>query len=544
MGVYDDILSWSEDLDGTKADFWRGGLRRLVVDGKVDAAGVSELASICKAAHGMGTAAKSVPLAKAHLSADSTAATVLTLDSISNVERVNTLSTSAKLTFVPTGLTVVYGDNGSGKSGYTRILKKICRSRGRQTPILADVFENPPGTGPAKATVTYTVAGTPKSLAWSDGTNGDADLRLVSVFDSLVAETHVGDKCEVAYVPDGIRMLKAFCDLLQAVEAALKLEKDASSRSLLPTFNLGETPTGKLVKGLTPTTTSAQVEALATLTEDEKQHREKLRVQLAALQSEEHRKKIPDLRSLSKSLRDLKQRLSAIWLALSPEKLESAKAAVAAYEVAREAVAVAAKNAFGDQPLKGVGEPVWLALWDAARLFSQEAEADFPPGEGTGTCVLCLRPLDADSNRRFRTFEEFVKGKLQAEERRLWKSVEDLAVTTQVLAPRSPTDAQVLAQLEVRWAEGAPTVEAILTSADAARTSLLAGLALKGWDGAEGLAVSDISKLDAAVEEIEKEAKQLEDAVPKEEQERLGKELAELDDRSTLSANRQRCSMR
>ena len=41
----------------------------------------------------------------------------------------NALKEGERLTFGKTGLTVVYGDNGSGKSGYARILKKVCRAR-------------------------------------------------------------------------------------------------------------------------------------------------------------------------------------------------------------------------------------------------------------------------------------------------------------------------------------------------------------------------------------------------------------------------------
>ena len=42
---------------------------------------------------------------------------------ISNVVGVDALSNNQKLEFEPKGITVVYGDNGSGKSGYIRILR-------------------------------------------------------------------------------------------------------------------------------------------------------------------------------------------------------------------------------------------------------------------------------------------------------------------------------------------------------------------------------------------------------------------------------------
>ena len=48
---------------------------------------------------------------------------LLTVDEIANV---NALAADQHLTFGQTGLTVVYGRNGAGKSGYARILKHAC----------------------------------------------------------------------------------------------------------------------------------------------------------------------------------------------------------------------------------------------------------------------------------------------------------------------------------------------------------------------------------------------------------------------------------
>ena len=52
------------------------------------------------------------------------------LVAIEKPEHVNALESRDPLTFEPRGLTIVYGDNGSGKSGYARLLKRITRARG------------------------------------------------------------------------------------------------------------------------------------------------------------------------------------------------------------------------------------------------------------------------------------------------------------------------------------------------------------------------------------------------------------------------------
>ena len=61
---------------------------------------------------------------------------------IAEVLNVNALTLGQNLTFAGNGITVVYGDNGSGKSGYARLLKQIAGARDREE-VLTDIFTDP-----------------------------------------------------------------------------------------------------------------------------------------------------------------------------------------------------------------------------------------------------------------------------------------------------------------------------------------------------------------------------------------------------------------
>jgi len=65
----------------------------------------------------------------------------VTLRSIGEAEHVIALDREQELTFVETGLTVVFGYNGSGKSGYGRILRRTCRSSEKGPAILPNVLD-------------------------------------------------------------------------------------------------------------------------------------------------------------------------------------------------------------------------------------------------------------------------------------------------------------------------------------------------------------------------------------------------------------------
>ena len=61
---------------------------------------------------------------------------------IYNIDNINALSTESELNFVLNGLNVVYGDNGSGKSSYTSILKYACNTRGHKPIINNNLYDS------------------------------------------------------------------------------------------------------------------------------------------------------------------------------------------------------------------------------------------------------------------------------------------------------------------------------------------------------------------------------------------------------------------
>lgn len=69
------------------------------------------------------------------------------LTAIRDVANVNRLANEQQLTFEPSGVTVVYGNNGSGKSGYARLIKRMVRTRHREA-VLPDRFAV--GSGPRR----------------------------------------------------------------------------------------------------------------------------------------------------------------------------------------------------------------------------------------------------------------------------------------------------------------------------------------------------------------------------------------------------------
>lgn len=98
----------------------------------------------------------------------------IVLESITAERNVNALAEGSSLTFAQSGLTVVYGNNGSGKSGFCRLLRNAGTSRIGSSDILPNAFEQ--GESP-KATYEARVDGEHRAYTWVEGENDSRNSR-------------------------------------------------------------------------------------------------------------------------------------------------------------------------------------------------------------------------------------------------------------------------------------------------------------------------------------------------------------------------------
>jgi hypothetical protein len=111
------------------------------------------------------------------------------LASLSNVVNVGALAEGQKLKLSPSGLTVIYGDNGAGKSSYARILKHACLTRGGQPKILGNAFEVSLESSAAELSIIK--SGRVHEKSWGLSAAPDSDLRSIRVFDTDSADHFV-----------------------------------------------------------------------------------------------------------------------------------------------------------------------------------------------------------------------------------------------------------------------------------------------------------------------------------------------------------------
>ncbi|WP_170582988.1 AAA family ATPase [Ruegeria arenilitoris] len=401
------ILAWSQNRPLWQQD----ALRRIVLNGYPDAQAVDEILALCKKEHGDQSGKLTAqPLATTHLPVDPGAGESISLNGISNVAGVNQLATGQNLAFEQNGLTIVYGQNGTGKSGYTRILKNACRSR-HAAEIIPDVYSSPP-SGKAKADLKVSrTSGATETISWENSGESAEMLSAITVFDRDAASVHVQKKNEVWFRPFGLDIPDDLAGVCQEIKARLASEKETLEQKRNSVFSnpiwSSRSALGKALSTLRYDTDISAIMPGSPFSDSDEARLKKLNADLAqdpAVVAKAQRDYATQLDHLETYLKRIEQTIGAeATIALQAMKKDS--------DDMRSAANTAAHDAFSGLALEGVGEPVWRTLWESARTYSKVANEEgavFPPPLGD-ICVLCHQEIDDPTATRMFGFEEFIK---------------------------------------------------------------------------------------------------------------------------------------
>lgn len=222
----------------------------------------------------------------------------ITLTKLYDVYGVNRLVANQEITF-GRNLTVVYGENGTGKTGYSRIIQQVGKYIGDNQPIKPNVFES---NILPKAKIDYVLFdGTSKTLEWDKDDKSKLNIKL---FNSSCVHFSLNNERKIDFTP------RTFYTCEQLATATSKLSTFVNKRlnefaesAISPIIE--DTKISKLVKAVLSTSDINNLLALdkevAILNADE------LAVQKAKLEEDREKLSISALSAEYKRLSSLKQ---------------------------------------------------------------------------------------------------------------------------------------------------------------------------------------------------------------------------------------------
>jgi ABC-type cobalamin/Fe3+-siderophores transport system ATPase subunit len=533
MSILQEILGWTQGLPAWQSD----AVARLLAKQALTADDLDELFALLKATHGIPDPKdrKPTPLTADQIPAPVKVATHVELRAMKNMRHVNAIAENQHLPFSATGMTVIYGDNGSGKSGYSRVLKRACRARDQMEAIHPNANLPMGKAGAPEAAFEIAVDNVAKDVHWTQGKAAPPELSSFAIFDSRCARAYLDSEDDFSYVPYGLDVFEGLAKVCKQLKASIDAEHAQSAADLTAFVPLhGETPVGKLIATLSAKTPKAQIDALATLTPEELAQHATLN---NSLKENNPKEKANQLRLRARRVAAIATNATNKAGLVDQAVVAKLRALADSYRTAQAAAALAAKQfKEGENLLPGTGGEAWRELFDAARKFAVESHPDkeFPELGADAPCPLCQQPL-AEGAPRLLRFEAFIQQEAEktSQARRAGLYAEYKPFIANVLALN--LDEVTHSEIELLDPQLAADTKAFEPALNARQEAIKAAVISHHWDGIDQALLNPAGRLQALADKLNAEAETLEKASDEKARAALQKQFGELDARVRLS---------
>ncbi|MDD5457436.1 MAG: hypothetical protein PHV30_10470 [Candidatus Margulisbacteria bacterium] len=339
------------------------------------------------------------------------------LKAISNIKKVNALPLNSEIKFGHKGLTVVYGENAAGKSGYARIFKRACNARDYDELIQPNIF-SAEDLEPASATF---VLGKEKQsetcISWTDDGNKDTELSLIHMFDSRCARIILDEKNGAVYLPYGAEIFEQLVQVLEEIKKRLLADKEN-----LNSLNIADvkplTTSGQWLSKINHQTTDEDIKRMTTWSDKHELSLSSISQRLTNIDPVGIQYKQIRLNNIKQRCQMLLQKIQNISQILSVDGVASINETLKKLNAAEQAMHLVSIEMFKQEPVSGGGTSEWQLLYNTAKDYSLKIaypSAQFPNIEEQSRCVLCMQPLSPEAKERFKRFHAFMDQRVKQE---------------------------------------------------------------------------------------------------------------------------------
>ena len=418
MSALNKIIKWAQI---GIPDWQSDAVRRILTQEKLTDKDKNDILQLLKQKHGFidDTSIKliSKPLKMTDVSGVPQTSIKLVLKEICDLENINAISNGQSIPFGHEGMTVIYGENAVGKSGYARVLKRACKARDNKEKILPNIYQNI-RLEPAKAKFKLSINDTnDTTINWEDGKEDDNILSSICVFDSKCGRIIVDENNEALYLPYGAHVFEDLVRLLRHIKQQLENERPVIEK--LEFNDIPEkTKAGNFINSLSYTTDKQTIDLKTKWEEDYENKLSEVKKFIAKIEADDPRKQAQRIKNIVTRINSFSEKIVKLRHDLNGDQLEKCNEIITDLLTSQEAYSLVLKQPKEAEPLHGVGEKAWQKLYLAAKEYSigiVYPEKEFPYVGEDSRCVLCMQPLLEEARERFIRFKNFMEDTTKAQ---------------------------------------------------------------------------------------------------------------------------------
>lgn len=348
----------------------------------------------------------------------------LKLISINNIENVNALATGQRIE-INENLTIIYGNNGSGKSGYIRLLNNAFKTRGDKK-IIRNVFKSDIDGLPNCNFLFQTVGDPYEKVYQTERESFEFDK--FTAFDTQSIKVHLDNDNQLNFTPSGFEFFEKIEELFSVIREKLNVEI-ASNR---PINNFifhfkNENVLKNLILNLGATNNIENITNLGAFSEADAKQLEIITKKIAELRELNIQSKIESLELINRELDSFILNQQKKLNYLTSEKIQYYNNLIISFHQFQQLSNEDGIKSLEDYNINLVGSPEWrdfiLAAKNYLDIFEQSKKANTNGDVDNSHCLFCLQPLSGRENTLIQKYWQFLKSEAENEKNKIAQQI-------------------------------------------------------------------------------------------------------------------------